>query len=830
MVFPCEEDSVLCVLRSVMVLVLVVSGVPGAKSLSASPPPLPSARPEEAGMDSRQLATIGQAVEEALATRKMPGCVVLIGRHGKVVFEKVYGLRQVQPEPVPMTLDTVFDLASLTKPVATATSVMILAERGKIRLEDPVAQHLPEFAAHGKERITILHLLTHQGGLIADNPLGDYCDGPERARERLLTLKPVAGPGARFIYSDVGFMVLGELVERVARQRLDQFARENIFEPLGMLETGFLLSPELRRRAAPTEKRDAQWLQGEVHDPRAFALGGVAGHAGLFSTARDLARYAQMLLGRGAYGGARILQESTVERMTTPYSVPNGLRGLGWDMRTGYSSNRGKSFSPRAFGHGGFTGTAMWIDPDLDLFIIFLSNRLHPDGKGAVNPLAGRIGTIAAEAIQDRLRKGATAPGDSKAAAENPPRKADVPSRHGQGPATPSESSRNASGSSTENRLSPRVLPGIDVLQRDGFKRLQGRRVGLITNHTGVNREGVSTAALIHKAPGVALVAIFSPEHGLQGQLDVANIQDTRDPATGVVVYSLYGKTRKPTAGMLQGIDTLVFDIQDIGTRFYTYISTMGYAMQAAAQHKLRFMVLDRPNPINGRDVAGPVLDAGRESFVAFHRLPIRHGMTVGELATMFNNELRLGLDLEVVRVEGWQREDCFDATGLRWINPSPNMRSLRAALLYPGIGLLETTNLSVGRGTETPFEWIGAPWRDGHRLAEAMNRRNLPGVRFEPVEFTPDSSKFEKQKCQGVRITITDRKALEPVRVGLAMACELRRNHRDAWDAKAFDRLLGHAATIQALLEGKDVDEIESTWQVERNRFLERRARCLLY
>jgi uncharacterized protein YbbC (DUF1343 family) len=748
-------------------------------SIQAAPPPMPAARAEEAGMDSRQLRAIDDAVEEGLRAGKMPGCVVLVGRHGKVVFENAYGSRQILPQRVPMTLDTVFDLASLTKPVATATSVMILMERGKIRLDDPVARHIPEFASNGKERITVFQLLTHQGGLIADNSMSDYRDGPEKARQRLFALKPVATPGSKFIYSDVGYLVLGELVRRVAGKGLDEFTRENIFGPLGMNATGFLPRSELRRRAAPTEKRDGKWIQGEVHDPRAYALGGVAGHAGLFSTAHDLAAYAQMLLGRGQYGGVRILREGTVAAMTTAHPVSTGLRGLGWDMRTGYSSNRGETFSPRAFGHGGFTGTAMWIDPELDLFVIFLSNRLHPDGKGAVNPLAGRIGTIAANAITDR------------------------PSR---------------------------VMTGIDVLQRECFRLLQGRRVGLITNHTGVNREGVSTAQLLHKAPGVELAAIFSPEHGPQGQLDVSNIQDTRDPATGVVVYSLYGKTRKPTPDMLRRVDTLVFDIQDIGARFYTYISTMGYAMQVAAEHKLRFVVLDRPNPINGCDVAGPVLDAGRESFVAFHRVSVRHGMTVGELATMFNSELRLGLPLDIVRVEGWRRPDYFDATGLRWINPSPNMRSLRAAVLYPGIGLLETTNLSVGRGTETPFEWIGAPWLDGKRLADAMNRRNLPGVRFESVEFTPASSKFEKQKCRGIRITITDRNALEPVRMGLAIACELRRAHRDTWDAKAYDRLLGHAESLKALLAGKSPAEIESTWQADLEQFHQRRARYLLY
>lgn len=387
------------------VSVWIVAAVAASGTLPASaatPPPLAVVCAEGAEIDARQLITIDREVEEALAARQMPGCVVLIGRHGKIVFQRAYGSRQVLPERIPMTLDTVFDLASLTKPVATATSVMLLIERGSVRLEDPVSRHVPEFAGHGKEPITVLQLLTHQGGLVADNPMSDYREGPQKAWQRIFAAKPALAPGTRFLYSDVGYLVLGELVRRVAGKGVDDFSQTNLFGPLGMRETCFLPPAGLRRRAAPTEKRDGKWIQGEVHDPRAFALGGVAGHAGLFSTARDLAVYARMLLRRGQLGGVRVLKESTVETMTRPYPVSAGLRGLGWDMRTGYSTNRGKSFSARAFGHGGFTGTALWIDPELDLFVIFLSNRLHPDGKGSVNALAGRIGTIAAGAVTDR--------------------------------------------------------------------------------------------------------------------------------------------------------------------------------------------------------------------------------------------------------------------------------------------------------------------------------------------------------------------------------------------------------------------------------------------
>jgi len=763
---------------------------------AATAPELPVARPEQAGMDPGKLARIDQAVAEALQAKRMPGCVVAIGRRGKLAMLRAYGHRQVLPEPVAMTADTVFDLASLTKPIATATSVMILVERGKLRLDDPVARHLGEFAPHGKDRITIADLLTHQGGLIADNSLKDYLDGPSKAWERICQLEPSAAPGTKFIYSDVGFIVLGELVRKVSGRSLAEFAREHVFGPLAMTETGFLPGEGLRRRAAPAEKRDkadTRWICGEVHDPRAYRLGGVAGHAGLFSTANDLALYAQMMLGEGQYAGVRVLRAETVAEMTKARQVPGGLRGLGWDVRTGYSSNRGGSFSPRAFGHGGFTGTSLWIDPGLDLFVIFLSNRLHPDGKGVVNPLAGRIGALAADSLADKQ------PVPPEAKPDKPP----VP---------------------------PRVLTGIDVLRRDGFRVLAGRKVGLITNHTGIGRDGTTTARLLHQAPGVALAALFSPEHGFQGKLDTSHVPDVRDPETGLAVVSLYGKTRRPTAEMLRGLDTLVFDVQDIGARFYTYVSTMGYAMQVAAEHKLRFVVLDRPNPIGGVEVAGPVLDAGRESFVGFHRLPLRHGMTAGELARMFNDELHLKLDLHVVRIEGWRRSELFDATGLAWINPSPNMRSLTEAILYPGIGLLETTNLSVGRGTATPFEVVGAPWLDGRRLAEKLHRAGLAGVRFEPVEFTPDSSVFANKRCSGVRLALVDRRTFEPVRTGITIACLLRADYPTAWEAKKYDRLLGNAKALEALLAGKSAGDVEAGWQPDLKEFLKRRAKYLLY
>jgi uncharacterized protein YbbC (DUF1343 family)/CubicO group peptidase (beta-lactamase class C family) len=741
-----------------------------------------------APIDPGRLDRIDTVMQQALDRGELPGAVILIVHRGEIVFHKAYGLRSKQPAEAPMTTDTVFDLASLTKPLATATSIMLLVERGKLSLSDRVAQHLPAFGQNGKDKITVEQLLLHTSGLIADNPEADYHDGREKALERIDQLKPVAEPGARFTYSDVGYIVLGELVEKVSGQPLDEFSRKNIFEPLGMTETCFHPQGKLKERAAPTEARNGQWAPGEVHDPRAYALGGVAGDAGLFSTAADVSTFARMMLKGGRLGERRILSPLAVRTMTMPRPVPGGLRALGWDVQTSYSSNRGELFSREGgFGHTGFTGTSLWIDPETDTAVIFLSNRVHPVRKGNINQLRGQVATLAAAAVLD------VSPRPSPGA----PRSA--------------------------------VATGIDVLVREKFARLKGRRLGLVTNHTGLDREGRSTIDLLHQAEGVTLVALFSPEHGIRGAAD-EKVADTKDEQTGLPIYSLYGERRKPTAETLQGIDTLVFDIQDAGCRFYTYSSTLGHVLEAAAEHKLKVLVLDRPNPIGGLAVQGPVLDAGRESFVAFHTLPVRHGLTMGELARLFNAERKIGADLEVVTMEGWHRGDLYDRTGLTWINPSPNLRSLNAALLYPGIGLLETTNVSVGRGTERPFEWVGAPWLEGRRLADALSNEALPGVRFVPLQWTPSSSTHKGKACGGVQIIVDDWARFRPVRTGLAVAWQLHRLYPETWQVERFDALLGHKATWEGLKRGEPWQELEKGWQAELNRFLERRRPYLLY
>ncbi len=733
--------------------------------------------------DKTVMAQADPLIAAAIGRGDIPGAVLLVGHRGQTVYRKAYGHQAIEPAKVTMTPDTLFDLASLTKVVATATSIMILADQGRIAFTDPVAKHLPEFGNNGKENITIEQLLLHRGGLIADNHLRDYTSGRRQAWINISNLKLSAPVGSRFIYSDVGYIVLGEIVERVAGKRLSHFAGEAIYEPLGMKSTAYKPPPDWKPRIAPTHKRDGQWLIGEVHDPRAHWYEGVAGHAGLFSSADDLALFCRMILAGGELHGKRILSKGKIDEMTRVRYLADGTngRGYGWDIDSGFSRPRGALFPRgRSFGHTGFTGTSMWIDPDSQTFVILLASRLHPNGKGGTITLSQEIATIAARAA-------------------------------GLG------------------RRSSAVRTGIDVLAAEGFKSLEGRKVALVTNHTGRNRQGKRTVDLLHEAKNVTLVKLLAPEHGLYGTLD-GKVGHGIDETTKLPVLSLYGDTRKPTREMLQDVDTIVFDIQDIGTRFYTYISTLGHAMEAAAQHSIRVIVLDRPNPITGLRIDGPVADANRLSFVAHHPLPLVHGMTIGELAQLFNAERKIGCDLHVIKMRGWKRSMWFDETGLIWVNPSPNMRNLTQATLYPAVGLIEFSNVSVGRGTDQPFEFLGAPWIDGPALAAGLNGMNLPGLRFVPIEFTPVSSKFRNEKCRGVYVLITDRAKIEPARTGLSIAWQLMRNHGRSFDAHPMLRLLCSFETYEAMMNAKTPSEISETWRKDAEAFAAVRGRYLMY
>jgi uncharacterized protein YbbC (DUF1343 family)/CubicO group peptidase (beta-lactamase class C family) len=763
-------------------------------------------------------ASMNDVVEAAIAAGQTPGAVVLVGRGQDIVFEHAYGRRAVMPSPEPMTLDTIFDLASLTKVVATTTAVMQLIERGRVRLNDPVSSFIPGFQRYGKGGITVRHLLTHVSGLRPDvdlHPWEGYATAIELAMEEV----PTAAPGERFVYSDINFFLLGDIVARVSGQPLDEYVQRHIFGPLRMQDTGFNPPAAKSSRIAPTERceRGSAWpcstpeappLRGIVHDPTARRMGGVAGHAGLFGTARDLSRFARMLLNGGELDGARILSAASVTRMITP-STPAGMtavRGFGWDIDTTYSSNRGDLFPVGSFGHTGFTGTSLWLDPASNGYVIFLSNRLHPDGKGDVTPLRGRVATIAAAALSGGVSRLAPSPRDTtRVPASSAPSPVQV------GPGAP-------------------VLPGIDVLARGDFAPLKGKRVGLVTNHTGLSASGVPTIDLLHKAPGVQLVALFSPEHGIRGIVD-ADVPSSQDERTGLPIHSLYGETRRPTEAMLTGIDTMVIDLQDIGVRFYTYAATMGYVMEEAAKRKMSVVVLDRPNPINGWQIEGP---AAAPEFVGFNAyigaMPVRHGMTLGELAKLFNEEKQIGADLTVVPMANWRRDFWFDDTGLAWINPSPNMRNLNQATLYPGVGAIEYSNVSVGRGTDQPFEQIGAPWINARALAARLNGRNLPGVRFYPISFTPTSSKYAKERCEGVFMVITSRNALQPVRLGLELAAALWSLHPQQYRMENTDRLFGWREGLDRVRTGEDPAHVAGAFSAPEARWRLLRAKYLLY
>jgi len=750
-----------------------------------------------ADVDKDRLGRIDEAVEAAIKRGDCPGAVVWVVHKDAVVYRKAFGKRDAD---TPMTTDTLFDMASVTKPIATATSVMILIEQGKLRLSDKVSKHWPEFASNGKGDVTIEHCLLHTTGLTADNDIKDYAGGRAKAFEAIANLKLEVPAGTRFKYSDVGFLVLGEIVARVGKMPLDEFAKKHVFDPLKMTTAGFTPAEGLRKLAAPTGKRDGKEIRGEVHDPRSFAVGGVAGHAGLFGTADDLASYCRMLLRDGELDGQRILSPLTVKLFTEGRAVPpSGQRSPGWDVDTGFTAQRGELFpAGDGYGHTGFTGTSIWIDPPSQTAIIILSNRTFISEKVSVTELRRQVGTIVASAVPER-------------------------------------GTRNAErGTKTQTLRTPRsevrtVSTGLDVLVKEKFASLKGHNVALVTNHTGRTASGETAIDLLHKADGVKLVALFSPEHGIRGELD-EKVADGKDEKTGLPVFSLYGERRKPTAEQLKGVDTIVYDIQDIGCRFYTFISTLGLVMEAAKENKLKVVVLDRPNPIGGLLVEGPVRDEGRESFVAYHDIPVRHGLTVGELATLFNAERKLGVDLTVVKCEGWKRGDTFDHTGLPWRNPSPNMRHLTAAMLYPGIGLLETTNVSVGRGTERPFEWVGAPWLDGRKLAGELNKLNLAGVRFVPTDRTPAGSVHKDKPCGGVDIIVEDWEAVRPVTVGLHFAATLKKLYPNDWQTKRYDTLLVNKATFEAVDAGKPVAELMKAWEFGMTKFAERRKTCLLY
>jgi uncharacterized protein YbbC (DUF1343 family)/CubicO group peptidase (beta-lactamase class C family) len=769
---------------------------------------------------SSRLAAVDPIINDAITQKQIPGAVLIVGHNGQIVYRKAYGSRAIVPRREEMTLDTMFDCASLTKVVATTPAIMQLWEQGKIRMNDPVAKYLPEFAQNGKQDINIRQLLVHYSGLPEDLDLTQKWEGKDSGYRMAFAVTPEWPPGSAFVYSDVNFIVLGALVERLSGESLDEYAARHVFSPLGMKETRFLPPASWLPRIAPTEEdENHHLLRGVVHDPTARRMGGVAGHAGMFSTADDLASFAQALLD----GGRGVLTRATVAKMTSPQqpATATAVRGFGWDIDSPFSTNRGELLPVGGYGHTGFTGTSLWIDPATQTYIVLLTNAVHMNSvpgneKGNAVALRTKVATAVAAAL-------ALDPSDAE--------KMRIASTTGY-----NEMQSAARKLAVRNGV---VKSGIDVLAETHFAALHPagggspRKIGLLTNQTGVDSQGRRSIDVLAKVPGLSLDAIFSPEHGVTGMLDTADVHNTKDAATGVEVYSVYGASdaaRHPPLEILKRLDAVVIDLADAGVRFYTYETTVGYFLEAAAKAGIDLIVLDRPDPITGSFVQGPVSDEGRQSFVNYFPLPARHGMTLGELAKMFNVERHLGATLTIVPMEGWQRGDWFDSTGLAWINPSPNLRSLNEATLYPGVGLIEGTNVSVGRGTDTPFEVVGAPWIKGRELATYLNGRSVQNVRFIPVTFTPFASNFAGQLCEGVNMVVLDRNSFDAPELGIELAAALHKLYPNDFKIERITDLLLNQAAHDALVAGQDPRRIAADWEESLQKFLDLRKKYLVY
>jgi SSS family transporter len=856
---------------------------------------------------------VSKLIGDAISAHKLPGAVVLIGHSGNVAFHQALGVRKLEGEPgldgnpsaaEPMTEDTIFDMASLSKDLATATGVMQLYEAGKISsFDDPVEKYLPAFnASHDAQRakVTLRMLLTHTSGEAPDVSLKDPWGlaAPDKAEglRRALTTPLKDAPGSVFTYSDVNFILLGDLIETLSEQSEDIYASEHIFKPLGMTETRYLpvekvcgphkvigaaiawvhpppgrigmvcqpgtWSVGLLSRIAPTTHDDEgnattnphfnMLTRGTVHDPTTRRMGGVAGHAGVFSTAHDVSLFAQALLDRIAGRPSNFpLKQATLQLMTSPeqpghtatdisdanaasdkaketrsgtfdpllapaYPAIKGrnLRGYGWDIDTAFSKPRGALFPIGSFGHTGFTGTSLWMDPGSDTYVILLANAVHPRGNQPISNLRGEVASAAAAA----LGIGGSVP----------------PEMHG--------------GSAT--------LTGIDALQQSQFaglaaaaKRHGGHLAfGLLTNQSGLDAHGrrtidVLATGLPKAVPQAKLSALFSPEHGITGKLDTAKIGGEVDAPTGLHVVSLYGAhiaDRKPTHEQLKDLDAVVIDLQDAGVHFWTYEAATGYFLEAASaeetefHHDLEIVLLDRPNLVGGVAVQGPVSDPGTESYVNYMPLPVRHGMTLGELAKYIVGTKHLATHLTVIPMQNWSRTEYFAETGLPWTNPSPNLRSPDAAILYPALGLIESTNLSVGRGTDSPFSFFGASWMKAADVVAALNARQILGVAFtsvtEPIAEDSNHYPFHGQTIDAVHVSVVDKVALNTPALGVEILAVLHRLYPEQFQLQKAMTLVCSQATMDALKRGDDPKWIAESWNASLDTFVKARSEYLIY
>jgi SSS family transporter len=953
--------------------------------------------------DFSQVSTL---ITTAIAAHKLPGAVVLIGHNGQIVFHQAYGVRKLAGEPgplpgpdgkpdlrpEPMTEDTLFDMASLTKVLVTTTAILQLYEQHKLDLDAPVANYLPAFAQNNKQTITVRQLLTHYSGLPEDVNLKDPWGlaAPDKAEgiRRAMASIPYGPPGQTFKYSDINFITLGYLVERLSGQDLDLYARDHIFRPLGMADAAFhpfanTCGPAIRVGAAiepgpkpigrigivcppgtwnpygldpmtaPTAHDNEgtaatnpdydHLLRGTVHDPTTRRMGGVAGHAGVFSTAQDASLFCDAFLDKLLHNkGPFPLQQSTLRLATIPNepmtAVDNATiftqdgqtakgeaaRGLGWDLNTAFSRPRGVIFpltdrSQRgSFGHTGFTGTSLWLDPTSNTYVILLANAIHPRGGAPISPLRGEVATAAAQALGLHLRTETGAQGPASAtwaSSEARPSSSSVPQiSSAQTPVTQEgircelpvlcdqfggpELRRVATTSSFSSppgkipvpsgpQSYPKTLTGIDVLEQTHFaalKSLAARhhghlKLGILTNQSGLDAQGRRTIDILaHALPEVQLTTLFAPEHGLYGKQDTEHLTAEQDTVTRLPVLSLYGtkpSDRRPRPEDLARLDAVVIDLQDAGVRFWTYETIVGYFLEAAAGTQTEIVILDRPNPLGGLAVQGPISDPEVDSNVNYMPLPTRHGMTLGELAQYFlanapacqqatagraplihtthtpptsvrnptveaqpEPQTQARTRLTVIPMQNWSRAEFYADTGVPWLPPSPNLRTPRAAILYPGVALPEQTNVSVGRGTSAPFENLGAPWINAVELSAYLTQRKIPGIRITPTTLTiaDDANKypFHGQTIPGIHFEVTDPIALDSPELGVELLSALHRLYPTQFQLARSRALVANAETLAAITAGSTGDSdpraIAARWLPSLEAFRGRRRACLLY
>ena len=699
-------------------------------------------------------ALLKEALEAAVSRSGAPGAVACVGVAGSRVLAEAVGARAVTPQRETATLDTIYDLASLTKVVATATAVMLLRDDGKLDLDHPVARYIP---LPNLERLTVRHLITHTTGLPAWRPWYKDVSSYLAYVERISEAASGATPGQTRTYSDMGFILLRKVVEQASQDGFDDFCRKRIFAPLDMNDTMFNPPKELHSRCAPTER--CSWrnrtLRGEVHDENASSVGGVSGHAGLFSTALDLEKFCIALL------DGRILSDKTLEEMTTIGQAPRyPWQGLGWWVDPWSIGANGYLLARTAFGHSGWTGTSLWMDRATKLYVILLSNTCHPD--------------------RNRRNNGAL---------------------------------RRTFHARTADVFYPRwcnAHTGLDKLLRNDFAELRDKRVALLTNHAAVDQLGRPILDVLALDKTLNIRYLYSPEHGLFGQAEAGERVSSQQGPTPII--SLYGDRKQPSAEELGNIDLFVVDLPDVGARYYTYMATMKDCMAACAHHNTPVLVLDRPNPIGGLTVEGPIATTVG-SDVCAAPVPIRHGMTLGELALFFEKTEFAGkrLDLTVLTAENWWRDLQFHESSLPWRPPSPNIPDADAALMYVGTCLFEGVNMNEGRGTETPFLVCGAPWLDAAAVIGAISADDSVGCDMRPVLYIPQSipgkasnPTHRDKLCRGIRFTVTDRYLLRPFTTALAVLCAIYEQHPEMEFAPFFDTLAGGPWLRQQIQSGR--------------------------